>query len=82
MHRNIHCTSSHGSSGLFLFSDGAYEVELQDKSMWPFNDFVTYVESAARSTDAMDRLMSHVRQLSGTDEFADDFSIVQVQFEP
>ena len=69
-------------SKLFLFSDGAYEVELQDKSMWPFNDFVTYVESAARSTDAMDRLMSHVRQLSGTDEFADDFSIVQVQFEP
>ena len=69
-------------SKLFVFSDGAYEVELQDKSMWPFHEFISYVESVTRTGETMDPLMAHVRKLSGTDEFADDFSIVEFQFEP
>ena len=63
---------------LFLFSDGAYEIENADGSMWPFSEFIEFMK---RPTTNMDTLMSHVRALSGKDEFADDFSIVELRFQ-
>ena len=66
---------------LFLFSDGAYEIELRDGSMWPFSEFINFMGRPAQDgNQGMDALVRHVRELSGTDEFADDFSIVEFQF--
>jgi phosphoserine phosphatase RsbU/P len=67
---------------LLLFSDGAYEIELTDGSMWPFSEFIKYMgRPATPDVSAMDELMAHLRALSGKHEFADDFSIVEFQFE-
>ena len=66
-------------SKLYLFSDGAYEIERDDGGMWPFGQFIEFMN---QPTTTMDSLMSHVRALSGKDEFADDLSIVEIHFEP
>jgi sigma-B regulation protein RsbU (phosphoserine phosphatase) len=68
---------------LFLYSDGICEIERADGSMWPFEDFVTYLAGGARpGTSDLDRMISHARQLRGRDDFVDDFSIVEFDFAP
>jgi sigma-B regulation protein RsbU (phosphoserine phosphatase) len=70
-------------SKLFLFSDGAYEIELEGGSMWPFSEFIQFMgRPSTPGASDMDVLMGHVRTLSGKTEFADDFSIVEFRFEP
>jgi phosphoserine phosphatase RsbU/P len=68
---------------LLIYSDGAYEIERTDKTMWPFSDFLAFMDESAHSTASnsqMDRLIAHDRELQGREEFADDFSIVELQF--
>jgi sigma-B regulation protein RsbU (phosphoserine phosphatase) len=66
---------------LYLFSDGAYEIEKADRSMWPWSEFVAFMsQPAASGASPMDALINHGRALMGKDDFADDFSIVEIQF--
>jgi sigma-B regulation protein RsbU (phosphoserine phosphatase) len=67
---------------LSLYSDGAFEVERPDGTTWPFGDFVEFMGSVERTPEdpGMDRLIRHAREMKGSDEFADDFSIVEVLF--
>ncbi len=63
---------------LYLFSDGAFEIERPDGKMWTYDEFVPYL--AALAEDPLDRLLAHARGMHGSDTLADDFSIVQVCF--
>jgi sigma-B regulation protein RsbU (phosphoserine phosphatase) len=67
---------------LSLYSDGAFEVERPDGHTWPFGEFVEFMEKVPRTAEeaGMDRLIRHARQLKGSDEFADDVSIVEFLF--
>jgi phosphoserine phosphatase RsbU/P len=67
---------------LSLYSDGAFEVERPDGSTWPFGDFVTFMGSVERTPEetGMDRLIQYARNLSGSEEFADDLSMVEFLF--
>jgi sigma-B regulation protein RsbU (phosphoserine phosphatase) len=68
---------------VFLFSDGAYEIEKADKAMWPFSEFLAYMGQgphAGLESSRMDQLIAHDRELMGRDEFADDLSIVELHF--
>ena len=68
---------------LYIYSDGAYEIERTDKTMWPFNEFLDFMNQGMQnpaSDSAMDRLIAYDRKLQGRDEFVDDFSIVELQF--
>jgi sigma-B regulation protein RsbU (phosphoserine phosphatase) len=68
---------------LYIYSDGVYEIERTDKTMWPFSDFLAFMGEAAHraaSNSQMDRLIAHDRELQGREEFADDFSVVELQF--
>jgi sigma-B regulation protein RsbU (phosphoserine phosphatase) len=68
---------------LYLYSDGVYEIERTDKTMWPFDEFVAFMRQgphAAADGSKMDSLIAHGRALQGRDEFVDDFSIVELQF--
>lgn len=68
---------------LYLFSDGAFEIEKQDGKMWPWNEFVEFMNRPAPADGSgMDALIAHVRQISGRDDFADDFSMVDFRFGP
>jgi phosphoserine phosphatase RsbU/P len=76
-------TSLDAFAKLYLYSDGAYEIERTDKTMWPFDQFVDFMKQGphqAADGAMMDRLIAHDRTLQGRDEFVDDFSIVEFQF--
>lgn len=67
---------------LFLFSDGAYEIERADGTMWPWGDFIEFMSRpSGPETPAMDGLMNHVHTLSGQSDFADDFSIIEFSYD-
>jgi sigma-B regulation protein RsbU (phosphoserine phosphatase) len=69
---------------LFLFSDGVYEITRTDGTMWPFHDFIAFMGSGpepGESSATIDRLIAHTAQLGGTEEYQDDFSVVDFQFE-
>jgi sigma-B regulation protein RsbU (phosphoserine phosphatase) len=68
---------------LYLYSDGVYELERTDKTMWPFDEFVAFMRNGPHDTAngaMMDHLITYDRELQGRDEFIDDFSIVELQF--
>jgi phosphoserine phosphatase RsbU/P len=67
---------------LILYSDGVYEIERIDKTMWPFNDFVEFMRQGPHDANGskMDRLIAYDREIQGREEFIDDCSIVELQF--
>ena len=68
-------------SRLFIYSDGAFEIGLADGSMWPFKDFLRTLSAAPTTAEnPMDALVTHVRTISGRDDFQDDFSMLELQF--
>jgi phosphoserine phosphatase RsbU/P len=68
---------------IYVYSDGAYEIERTDKTMWPFSEFVDFMNQQAQNPTGesqMDRLIAFDRAIQGREEFIDDFSIVELQF--
>ncbi len=66
---------------LFIYSDGAFEINLPDGSMWPYATFLA--ELCGRRPGAendMDRLVTHIRGISGREDFNDDFSMLELRF--
>ncbi|WP_165252415.1 SpoIIE family protein phosphatase [Paludisphaera soli] len=70
---------------VYLFSDGAYEIERADGTLWPFGEFIEYMGRGPFDDPAapkMDDLVAHARALMGRDDFADDLSMVELTFLP
>jgi sigma-B regulation protein RsbU (phosphoserine phosphatase) len=68
---------------LYLYSDGVYEIERVDKSMWPFDEFLDFMKNATHTGDdgaAMDELIAYDRVIQGREEFVDDCSLVEFSF--
>ena len=66
---------------LFVYSDGVFEIPKTDGTMWTIDEFLAFMAAAADHPGSqIERLLTHTRQLQGSDEFIDDFSIVQVGF--
>jgi len=66
---------------LYVFSDGVYEVEKPDGSMWhfkEFTDFMAKIRSGEQSR--LDRLYQHADNINNLDNFEDDFTILEVAF--
>jgi sigma-B regulation protein RsbU (phosphoserine phosphatase) len=70
---------------LYIVSDGSYEIEKADKTMWPFSEFLAFVGQGPFDDPAnpkMDALIAHDRRLMGRDDFDDDLSLVEIHFLP
>ena len=68
-------------NSLYIFSDGVYEVEKSDGTMWQFNeftDFMNNIKSGAQTR--LDHLYHHAENINNQDNFEDDFTIVEVAF--
>jgi phosphoserine phosphatase RsbU/P len=65
---------------LLIFSDGVFEIDKADGTMWKFEDFVEYLRTIPPGESLMDRLLRQAQTLHGSDQLTDDFSIVQVEF--
>ncbi len=66
---------------LYVFSDGTYEIEKTDGSMWSLEGLKEYiaVRREGGSSD-IDGLYPHVQEMGGGKDLADDFSMLKVQF--
>jgi sigma-B regulation protein RsbU (phosphoserine phosphatase) len=72
-----------GATRLLLFSDGVFEIAKTDGKTWPFHDFLAFMRQGpapGEPDSIIDRLVAHTAQLGGTDEYQDDFSIVEFRF--
>ncbi|SFI38497.1 SpoIIE family protein phosphatase [Planctomicrobium piriforme] len=68
-------------SRVFVYSDGAHEIQLTNRKVWTFEAFTEYfAHSAAEGPGTMDRLIDHVRLLHGSPMLDDDLTIVEVVF--
>ncbi len=66
---------------LYIFSDGVYEVEKSDGSMWQFREFADFMNNTrSGSQSTLDRLHQHAENINNLDNFEDDFTIVEVTF--
>ena len=66
---------------LYIFSDGVYEVEKLDGSMWRFQEFADFMSNVKTNGQSiLDRLYIHAKNLGNSENFEDDFTIVEVAF--
>ena len=68
-------------SRLFVYSDGAYEIERENGGMWPLENFVEHVAQLPGTGESdLDRLVNYARNLQGRPDFDDDLSIMRIVF--
>jgi serine phosphatase RsbU (regulator of sigma subunit) len=65
---------------LFIYSDGAQEIQQSDGAMWSSDDFIHYMFQIADGDDPLQTLLDHVKKMRGRDHLDDDFSAIQVSF--
>ena len=66
---------------LCVFSDGCYEVQGPDGTMWSREEFeALLIQTLADGVSDLDELYSHVRKIGGREMLDDDFSILKVSF--
>jgi sigma-B regulation protein RsbU (phosphoserine phosphatase) len=66
---------------LLVFSDGVFEIDRADGTMWPFQDFLARIGAELGTDgDLIERHLEFARALGGRDVFADDFSMLDVRF--
>jgi len=68
-------------STLYIFSDGVYEVEKSDGSMWRFKEFSDFMSKLnSDGLSRLDRLKNYARSIGDSEIFDDDFTILEVTF--
>jgi len=66
---------------LYIFSDGVYEVEKSDGSMWQFKEFADFMNTSNPGNQSrLDHLYRHAGNISSREHVEDDFTIVEVAF--
>jgi sigma-B regulation protein RsbU (phosphoserine phosphatase) len=69
------------NSFLYIFSDGVYEVEKSDGSMWRFQEFAEFMHKTETGDQSrLDHLYRHAKKIGKSSNFEDDFTIVEVAF--
>jgi phosphoserine phosphatase RsbU/P len=78
---DAHTVSVSPGARLLVFSDGIFEIEAADGSMWPFSDFLAHMKAELTNNgDLIERHLRFTRGLMQREAFSDDFSIVDVRF--
>jgi sigma-B regulation protein RsbU (phosphoserine phosphatase) len=66
------------SSRLYIFSDGVFEIEEANGSVWGFGEFEKFLSRTFPSGQSvLDGLQKHVVALKSSDDLDDDFSIIE-----
>jgi sigma-B regulation protein RsbU (phosphoserine phosphatase) len=65
---------------IYVVSDGTYEIERPDGTLWDFEEFKALIAQApAAGESELDRLFAKVRELHGPGPLDDDFSIMKFE---
>jgi sigma-B regulation protein RsbU (phosphoserine phosphatase) len=66
---------------LLVFSDGVYEILMENGQTWDEDGFMAYVEQELEpGPGALDRILEHGRKLGGGQKFEDDYSILELEW--
>jgi sigma-B regulation protein RsbU (phosphoserine phosphatase) len=65
---------------MYVFSDGAFEIQLPDGRMWTQTEFLTFLEARQAGGTPMDDALAHFIEIHGSKILDDDCSIVQCDF--
>lgn len=66
---------------LYIYSDGVYEIKKPDGSIWKLEEFVGYMSTFnLASPGTLDQLIEHTQTIGGSDEFSDDFTVMEITF--
>jgi sigma-B regulation protein RsbU (phosphoserine phosphatase) len=66
---------------LLIFSDGVFEIRREKNMVWNLRGCVdALAEMGQRDESIMDDLLEHARELRGSPQLDDDFSIIEVRF--
>jgi serine phosphatase RsbU (regulator of sigma subunit) len=70
---------------LLIFSDGVFEILRDDCVVWDLSGCTEYLvtEGDANRSEIplMDRLLAHARDLRGSSQLQDDFSVIDARFQ-
>lgn len=67
-------------STLYLFSDGVYEIEKSDESMWSLDDWMSFLRDHYSDDLSPEQLVQKVQKVTNVKEFDDDCSLLKIQF--
>jgi sigma-B regulation protein RsbU (phosphoserine phosphatase) len=66
---------------LYVFSDGVYEVEKPDGTMWSFDELQDYLSSPPADPGAeIEGLYKALQELHSGETLDDDFSLLRLDF--
>jgi sigma-B regulation protein RsbU (phosphoserine phosphatase) len=65
---------------MYLYSDGAFEVQIVDGPMWTHREFLDYLGKQQGQPAPMDIVLEYCTQLHGSATLDDDCSILQCEF--
>lgn len=68
------------NSRLYVFSDGIYEIETSYGIVWGMQNFIDTLKNHYQYQDHLDELLAKVSEINRYRDFADDLSIIQVDF--
>ena len=66
------------ASSLYIFSDGIYEFDQPDGTIWGLDRFLKLLRSAYQQHYSLDRLLQQIDEYNHKDDFDDDLSIMQI----
>ncbi len=67
-------------SVLHLFSDGVYEIQQPDGKIWSLDAFIDLLAAYRGHPSSLDEVIQSIRNLSTSDAFDDDLSLLQICF--
>jgi phosphoserine phosphatase RsbU/P len=65
-------------SRLFVFSDGGYEIRQANGQLWSIEPFIQLLTRHACTDQPLERVLTQIQAVAGSDSFEDDFSLLQV----
>jgi sigma-B regulation protein RsbU (phosphoserine phosphatase) len=69
------------SSTLYIYSDGAYEINQRNGKLWTLEEFVELLSQyRATNQTELEKLLDYLRDLNPKRVFEDDLSVLQVNF--
>jgi sigma-B regulation protein RsbU (phosphoserine phosphatase) len=75
-----YCEIEQGSN-LYIFSDGAYEVNRPDGTFWGLDAFIQLLTDLQKTnTYNLDYVLNQIRTFTSKQNFEDDLSLLKVSF--
>lgn len=65
---------------LYLYSDGAFEIQIANGPMWTQEEFLGFLSERQFGESPMDAVLAHCTELHGSSTLDDDCSLLQCEF--